>query len=107
MKEKNETGQIMNDTPGFAGVICTALIIRHTHRWFVDSIAGILIGCLTCFLIRDSVLILMEGNPAKIGTDNVSGYLCHTFHDIQSVRDMLSWGLSPKRVFLLKRVGSS
>jgi cobalt-zinc-cadmium efflux system protein len=99
---------ILNDTLGSVGVIGSAVIIRYTHLWVVDPLAGILIGCLaaypTYFLIRDSVQILMEGNPAKIDVDDVSDFLHQTFPDIQDVKDMHIWGLSPEKIILVARV---
>jgi cobalt-zinc-cadmium efflux system protein len=99
---------ILNDTLGSVGVIGSAVIIRYTHLWVVDPLAGILIGCLaaypTYFLIRDSVQILMEGNPAKIDVDDVSDFLHQTFPDIRDVKDMHIWGLSPEKIILVARV---
>jgi cobalt-zinc-cadmium efflux system protein len=99
---------ILNDTLGSVGVIGSAVIIRYTHLWIVDPLAGILIGCLaaypTYFLIRDSVQILMEGNPAKIDVDDVSDFLHQTFPDIRDVKDMHIWGLSPEKIILVARV---
>jgi cobalt-zinc-cadmium efflux system protein len=99
---------ILNDTLGSVGVISSALIIHYTHLYIVDPLAGIIIGCLaaypTYFLIRDSVKILMEGNPAKIDVDDVSGFIYRTFPDIHNVKDMHIWGLSPEKVMLVARV---
>jgi cobalt-zinc-cadmium efflux system protein len=99
---------ILNDTLGSVGVIGSALIIRYTHLWFVDPVAGILIGCLAAYptyiLIRDSVKILMEGNPAEIDVDDVAGFLQRTFPDIRHVKDMHIWGLSPEKIILVARV---
>jgi cobalt-zinc-cadmium efflux system protein len=74
----------------------------------VDPVAGILIGCLAAYptyiLIRDSVKILMEGNPAEIDVDDVAGFLQRTFPDIRHVKDMHIWGLSPEKIILVARV---
>jgi cobalt-zinc-cadmium efflux system protein len=99
---------ILNDTLGSVGVIGSAVIIRHTHLYVVDPLAGILIGCLaaypTYFLIRDNIQILMEGNPAKIDVDDVEGFLRRSFPEIQHVKDMHIWGLSPEKVILVARI---
>ena len=99
---------ILNDTLGSVGVIGSAIIIRHTHLYFVDPLAGMLIGCLaaypTYFLIRDSVQILMEGNTAHIDADDVSGFLHQSFPEIHHVKDMHIWGLSPEKVILVARI---
>jgi cobalt-zinc-cadmium efflux system protein len=102
---------ILNDTLGSVGVIGSAIIIRYTHLYFVDPLAGILIGCLaaypTYFLIRDSVKILMEGNTAHIDADDVAGFLQRSFPDIHHVKDMHIWGLSPEKVILVARIRTS
>jgi cobalt-zinc-cadmium efflux system protein len=99
---------ILNDTLGSVGVIGSAIIIWYTHLYFVDSLAGILIGCLaaypTYFLIRDSVKILMEGNTAHIDADDVSGFLHQSFPEIRNVKDIHIWGLSPEKVILVARI---
>jgi len=99
---------ILNDTLGSVGVIGSAIIIRYTHLYFVDPLAGILIGCLaaypTYFLIRDSVKILMEGTPARIDIDDVVGFLHQSFPAIHHVKDMHIWGLSPEKVILVARI---
>jgi cobalt-zinc-cadmium efflux system protein len=102
---------VLNDTLGSVGVICSAVMIRYTHWYFVDPLAGMLIGCLAAYptyhLIRDSVTILMEGNPAKIDADEVSGYLHRSFPDIHHVKDMHIWGLSPEKLILVARIRTS
>jgi cobalt-zinc-cadmium efflux system protein len=99
---------ILNDTLGSVGVITSSVLIRYTHLYFIDPLAGVFIGLLaaypTYFLIKDSVQILMEGNPAKIDIDEVEGYLCRTFRDIHNVKDLHIWGLSPEKIILAVRI---
>lgn len=99
---------ILNDTLGSVGVIGSAIIIRFTHLYIVDPLAGILIGCLaaypTYFLLRDSVKILMEGSPARIDVDDVSGFLQRSFPEIHHIKDMHIWGLSPEKIILVARI---
>ncbi len=99
---------ILNDTLGSIGVIGSAVIIRYTHLYFVDPLTGILIGCLaaypTYFLIRDSIKILMEGNTAHIDAEEVSGFLHQSFPEIQNVKDIHIWSLSPDKIILVARV---
>lgn len=99
---------ILNDTLGSVGVITSSVLIRYTHLYFIDPLAGVFIGLLaaypTYFLIKDSVQILMEGNPAKIDVDEVEDYLYRTFHDITSVKDLHIWGLSPEKIILAVRI---
>ncbi len=99
---------ILNDTLGSVGVIGAAVIIRYTHLYFVDPLAGILIGCLaaypTFFLIRDSIKILMEGSPANIDADDIVRFLQQTFPEIHHIKDMHIWGLSPDKIILVARI---
>lgn len=99
---------IMNDALGSVGVIGSALIMRATGWWIADPLAGIAIGCLaaypTWFLIRDSVRILMEGNPGKTGVDDVAAYLYRGFPEIGQVKDMHIWALSPEKVIFVARI---
>ncbi|HXX58017.1 MAG TPA: cation diffusion facilitator family transporter [Thermodesulfovibrionales bacterium] len=99
---------ILNDTLGSVGVIASSLIIRFTNLYFVDALAGVGVGLLaaypTYFLIKDSVQILMEGNPAKIDIDEVEGFIYETFDNISNVKDMHIWGLSPEKIILAVRI---
>jgi cobalt-zinc-cadmium efflux system protein len=99
---------ILNDTLGSVGVIVSAVIMRYTHFWFVDPLAGILIGCLAAYptyhLIKANVHILMEGNPVNIDIDDVERFLYQSFPDIHNVKDMHIWSLSPEKIILLARV---
>lgn len=99
---------ISNDALGSVGVITSSLVIKFTHLYFVDPLAGIVIGLLiahpTYVLLRDSVHILMEGNPAKINPDDVENFIHSNFHDIGSVKDLHIWGLSPEKVIMAVRI---
>jgi cobalt-zinc-cadmium efflux system protein len=87
---------IANDALGSVGVIASSLIIKFTHLYFVDPLTGLIIGLFiaypTYFLLKDSVTILMEGNPANIDPEEVERFIYHNFHDIGSVKDMHIWG---------------
>jgi cobalt-zinc-cadmium efflux system protein len=99
---------ITNDALGSVGVIVSALIIRRTGLYFLDPLAALVIGLLiaypTYFLVRDSVHILMEGNPAKTGPEEVERFIYSHFPDIAMVKDIHIWGLSPEKVILTARI---
>jgi cobalt-zinc-cadmium efflux system protein len=99
---------ILNDTLGSVGVITASILIRYTHLYVIDPLAGVIIGLLaaypTYFLIKDSVQILMEGIPAKIDVDEVERYLYGTFRDISNVKDLHIWGLSTERIIMAVRI---
>jgi cobalt-zinc-cadmium efflux system protein len=99
---------ILNDTLGSVGVIISSLLIKYTHLYFIDPLAGVIIGLLaaypTYFLIKESVHILMEGNPAAVDVDEVESYLNDHFHDIHTIKDLHIWGLSPERIIVAVRI---
>jgi cobalt-zinc-cadmium efflux system protein len=99
---------IANDALGSVGVITSSLIIKFTHLYFIDAFTGVIIGLLiaypTYFLLKDSVQILMEGNPANIDPDEVRKFIYTNFNDISSVKDMHIWGLSPEKIILAVRI---
>ncbi|TAN42681.1 MAG: cation transporter [Nitrospirae bacterium] len=102
---------ILNDTLGSIGVIISSIIIHYTDMYFLDPLTGVVVGLLaaypTYFLIKDSVHILMEGNPAKTDSDDVMRLLKDHFDDITHVKDIHIWALSPEKVILAARVRTS
>lgn len=46
----------------------------------------------------------MEGNPTKTGPEEVERFLCDKFPDIERVKDIHIWGLSPERIILAVRI---
>jgi len=105
---KGATMLILNDLLGSVGVIISAIIIKMTGLYFFDPLMGVLIGFLvaypTYFLIRDSLHILMEGNPAKIDPDDVRRFIYENFADISDIKDLHIWGLSPQVVMMAVRI---
>jgi len=99
---------ILNDTLGSVGVIASSILIHYTHLYSIDPLTGVIIAFLaaypTYFLIKDSVQILMEGNPAKVTTDDVEAFLHKNFPDISNVKDTHIWGLSPEKIILALRI---
>jgi len=99
---------IFNDTLGSIGVIVSSVIIHFTRLYVVDPLTGMAIGCLaaypTYFLLRDSVHILMEGNPGTIDADQVQAFLHRTFPAVLNVKDVHIWGLTPAKIILMARV---
>lgn len=99
---------IANDALGSVGVIISSLIIRQTGYYFLDPVTALVIGMLvaypTYFLLRDSVHILMEGNPAKTRPEEVEDFIIAQFPDIAKVKDIHIWGLSTQRIILTVRI---
>ena len=99
---------IANDALGSVGVITSSIIIRFTGLYFLDPLTAVIIGLLvaypTYFLVKESVHILMEGNPAKIDPSEIEKFIRTNFPDISSVKDLHIWGLSPEKIILLVRI---
>ncbi len=99
---------ILNDALGSVGVIGSSMIIKFTGLYFIDPLAGVIIGLMvaypTYFLIRDSVQILMEGNPTKIDIDEIEDFICQNSRNISNVKGMHIWGLSPEKIMLAVRI---
>jgi cobalt-zinc-cadmium efflux system protein len=99
---------ILNDTLGSVGVIVSSIIITFTGYYALDPLAGVcislLVGYPTYFLVRDSVNILMEGNPSAIKFEDVERYIYETFSYVRNVKDLHIWGLSPEYVICTVRV---
>lgn len=99
---------IANDALGSVGVITSSIIIRFTGLYFLDPLTAVIIGLLvaypTYFLVKESVHILMEGNPAKIDPAEIEKFIRTNFPDISSVKDLHIWGLSPEKIILLVRI---
>jgi len=99
---------VLNDALGSLGVVTSSLIIGATQLYFVDPLTGVVISLLAVFptwkLIRESVNILMEGNPAHCEIDQVKDFLESRFGDIRTVKDLHIWGLSPEHVIMAARI---
>jgi cobalt-zinc-cadmium efflux system protein len=99
---------ILNDTLGSVGVIVSSIIITFTGFYVLDPLAGVsislLVGYPTYFLVRDSVNILMEGNPSAIKVEDVERFIYENFLYVRNVKDMHIWGLSPEYVICTVRV---
>ena len=99
---------LLNDTLGSVGVIIAAVLIKYTHLYFIDPVAGILVGLLTAypttFLFKDSIQILMEGNYPKIDIKEAKGLILHNFKEVAEVKDMHIWALSSEFTIMALRI---
>jgi cobalt-zinc-cadmium efflux system protein len=99
---------ISNDALGSVGVILSSFIIRQTGMYVIDPLTAVIIGLFVVYptytLLRDSVHILMEGTPSKIDPDDVEKYIRNNFADINRIKDMHIWGLSPQQIILAVRI---
>lgn len=99
---------LLNDTLGSVGVILSSIIITYTGLYFVDPLTGVLIGLTVAYptytLIKDSVHILMEGNPTNIDAREVEGYIYKYFPEVVEAKDIHIWGLSTETILTALRI---
>ena len=102
---------VLNDTLGSVGVIVSSLIIYFAGWYFLDPLTGVLISLLvgypTYHLIKDSVHILMEGNPSTITSEQVEHFILKNFVHAKIVKDVHIWGLSSDSLICVMRVRTS
>jgi cobalt-zinc-cadmium efflux system protein len=60
----------------------------------------------TYFLLRDTVHILMEGNPSGITDSQVQGFIRARFAQIRLVKDLRIWAITPEKIMVAVRVRS-
>ncbi|GAB6072135.1 cation diffusion facilitator family transporter [Venenivibrio stagnispumantis] len=99
---------ILQDLLGSVGVIISSVIIKFTNLYLIDALASIFISFLVAYptylLIKDSIYILMEGNPAKIKKEDISKFLYSHFPFIANIKDTRIWALTPDKLIALLRV---
>jgi cobalt-zinc-cadmium efflux system protein len=99
---------LLNDTLGSVGVIISTLLIKLTGLYVIDAVTSIFIGLFvaypTYFLVRDSLNILMEANPAGLDIKKVEGFIYENFDHAKHVKDLHIWALVPEKVIMAVRV---
>ncbi|WP_119069958.1 cation diffusion facilitator family transporter [Rubrobacter indicoceani] len=85
---------VLADLLGSVGVIVAAVIIILTGWVYADPIISILIGVLVLFsswkLLRDSVIILLEGSPPGLDAAEV-GHAMADHEGVAEVHDLHVW----------------
>lgn len=98
---------VMSDILGSISALIAGTVIYFTHWMLIDPILSILIGVLILIsslsLIRESLLILMEGVPGHINLKNVSQALLKIL-GVQAIHDLHIWTLSSGKVALSAHV---
>ncbi|HET6515042.1 MAG TPA: cation diffusion facilitator family transporter [Thermodesulfovibrionales bacterium] len=99
---------VLNDTLGSVGVITSSVLIHFTGLYLLDPLAGVLISLLvgypTYYLIKDSLRILMEGNPSSFTGEDIEKFIYRNFQNVKRVKDLHIWGLSTERIICVARV---
>ena len=88
---------VMGDILGSISALTAGAVIYFTHWTLIDPILSILIGILILIsslsLIRESLLILMEGVPGHINLKNVSQEILRV-QGVKAIHDLHIWTLS-------------
>ncbi|KJR41771.1 Cation efflux protein [Candidatus Magnetoovum chiemensis] len=99
---------ILNDTLGSVGVVIAAVVISYTGFYFLDPLAGVIIGLLvawpTYILIKENVNILMESNTFGINVEEVRTCIYESDANISTVKDIHIWGITPEIKILAVRI---
>lgn len=98
---------VMGDILGSISALIAGAVIYFTHWMLIDPILSILIGILILIssltLIRESLLVLMEGVPGHLNLKDVSQGM-QTVSGIKAIHDLHIWTLSSGKVALSAHV---
>jgi len=85
------------------GVVFTGIIIYYTKWYWLDGVIALLIVLAIVYgtweLLRDSVLLLLDGVPTSLDYSTVKQSLMD-IQGVTSVHDLHIWGLSTKEIAL-------
>jgi cobalt-zinc-cadmium efflux system protein len=88
---------VLGDAMGSVGAILAGGAMLLWQVYWADALAGALVSMLILFnawrLVRDSVLILLEGAPAHVNLTSMREALCRV-PGVESVHDLHVWTLT-------------
>jgi len=98
---------VMGDMLGSLSALIAGAVIYFTHWMLIDPILSILIGVLILIsslsLIRESLLVVMEGVPGHINLTKVSNEMLRII-GVKAVHDLHIWTLSSGKIALSAHV---
>jgi cobalt-zinc-cadmium efflux system protein len=98
---------VMSDILGSISALISGVVIYFIHWMMIDPILSILIGILILIsslsLIRESLLIVMEGVPGHIDLKNVSKQL-EQINGVKAIHDLHIWTLSSGKIAMSAHV---
>jgi cobalt-zinc-cadmium efflux system protein len=98
---------VMSDILGSIAALIAGAVIYFTHWMLIDPILSILVGILILIsslsLIRESLLVLMEGVPGHLDFKEVSDTM-HRVPGVKDIHDLHIWTLSSGKVALSAHV---
>lgn len=94
---------VMGDLLGSLAALIAGAVIYFTHWYPIDPILSILIGVMIIYaslrLLRESLLVLMEGVPGHIDPHTVQKKMMQS-NGVKAVHDLHIWTLSSGKVAL-------
>lgn len=98
---------VMSDLLGSIAALITGVVIYYTHWSPIDPLLSIFISILILIssvsLIRESIVVLMEGVPRHINITEVGERLA-ALQQVQSVHDLHIWTLHSGRIVLTAHI---
>jgi cobalt-zinc-cadmium efflux system protein len=97
MNVKSAVLHMLGDAAASAGVIVGGIIIAFTHSYVIDPILSVLIALLIAFgawrIVRQTVVILMEGTPYDVDLSKVIEAV-RSVSGVQNVHDLHVWTIT-------------
>jgi cobalt-zinc-cadmium efflux system protein len=98
---------VLSDLLGSVAVLISGIIIYFTNWMQIDPILSIFVCLLilvsTIRLLRESLLVLMEGVPTHINPDRVKRIMQHV-HGVDTIHDLHIWTLTSGTILLTAHV---
>jgi cobalt-zinc-cadmium efflux system protein len=98
---------VLSDLLGSIIALISGVIIYFTHWNTIDPILSVVICILILFstinLLRESLLVLMEGVPKHIDSNEVTAEMCK-IHGISTIHDLHIWTLTSGMTLLTAHV---
>ena len=98
---------VLSDLLGSVAVLVSGIIIYFTNWVQIDPILSIFVCILilvsTIRLLRESLLVLMEGTPINIKASNVKLVMQHV-HGVDTIHDLHIWTLTSGTILLTAHV---
>ncbi|MBS0350377.1 MAG: cation transporter [Proteobacteria bacterium] len=98
---------VMSDVLGSVAALIAGAVIYFTHWMLIDPILSILVGILilvsSLSLIRESLLVLMEGVPGHLDYKQISEAM-HQVAGVKDIHDLHIWTLSSGKIALSAHV---
>jgi len=98
---------VLADTFGSLQAIIAGALILTLGWYWVDAVASVLIGLLVIVsswkLLKESIMVLMEGSPGHIDVDAVQQAMLET-EEVEEVHDLHIWTITSGLVALSAHV---